>query len=296
MNVADLLGAPVTDHPELEARLASPCRPPIPIETNPTPPKSRRMLASALALGGLTLGAAIGWFSHSGPAVVETVAANPSPVEQSRQVGGVAELFTSLYLSGVTPPNGLTTVDPPLASGGIWVSQTATVGISARSDGLWEVLVAVDSLELIDDKYEPIELQYFSVTVSDATDRPVVVAPPARVPPPAATIEGLAPNFPDTVPPDQRAAITEFLNGYLTGTQDVARYMTPTARIRLFPEPPYSSISVQEFGANELGQVSVSLTAHTEGGASHSLSYAVDTAFTSGVWEVANIFSGQVSR
>ncbi|MDX2468487.1 MAG: conjugal transfer protein [Acidimicrobiia bacterium] len=295
MNVADLLGAPVTDQPDLTPRPTPSCKPSAPIETTPTPPTKRRLLGTALLVAAVAIGGMVGWLANSASntgqtATVVTAALAP-------QVGEVAELFTAMYLSGTTPTQSLVSTDfTPPAGGGTWVNNAAALGVTERSDGNWDVLVAVDALELTNDVYQQTQLQYFAITVSGAGDHPVVISAPARVPPPASAAAASAPVFAQTVAPDQQEAIDAFLVGYLTGAEDVARYMTPTARVRLFAEPPYNSIAVETIDADELGMARVTLAATTTGGSTHVLTYVVETMFTAGVWEVASISGNQISQ
>lgn len=288
MNVADLLGNPVSDHPDLERLPPSSCSPPQPIETTRPPVRPHRWLAATLATAGLLVGALVGWYAGLGQDVSQASVATIPQTAIPQQVAGVAELVTAMHLAGVTSPEGLADLEPSSTSTGVWVNDTAAIDISTTSDGLLEVLVAVDSLELIQGIYHPVDLQYFLVTVKDDAAPPVVVSPPARVPGPGVAA-GLAPSFGGSVPPDQQTAITQFLDGYLTGSQEVARFMTPTARIPTFAQPPYTATVVDDSGLNQLGKVQVSLTATTGSGATHRLSYVIDTLLVGGVWEIAAI-------
>ena len=117
----------------------------------------------------------------------------------------------------------------------------------------------------------------------------MAVAAPTRIPAPSIPAPTDIPLFATTVATDQADAITQFLDGYLTGQQEIARYMTPTARVQQFTSPPYESISIVSMGGDSLGRVAVSVSATTAMGAVHNLQYTVKTSFAAGVWEVSGL-------
>ncbi len=221
--------------------------------------------------------------------LVHSYLAKPEP----REIGDFAEMFTALYLSGLATPKDLGSMynGSMPAAAGTWVNQSAALAVEPLTSGFWQVAIAVDALELIDGAYESAGIQYFELTVAEKTPYPVAVSAPARIPPPANVGEDGASDFTGTVPSDQAAAVSHFVNGYLTGQEDIARYVTPTARIQLFAEPPYASATITSLGSDELGNVTVAVSAVTNGGAMHPLQYTVALSFEAGVWEVADLTS-----
>jgi hypothetical protein len=97
------------------------------------------------------------------------------------------------------------------------------------------------------------------------------------------------PAFNGSVPADQVAAVTSFLEAHLTGQGEVARFVSPTTRIPLFAVPPYESIAVTHVGADSVGRVMTQVAAVTSRGAHHDLEYTLELTFESGVWEVADL-------
>jgi hypothetical protein len=98
-----------------------------------------------------------------------------------------------------------------------------------------------------------------------------------------------AARFGGAVPPDQGNAVADFLNAYLTGQGEVARYIAPTARMALFTAPPYASSTIESLGSDARGWVRARLTATTTNGATQSLEYTLEMTYASGVWEVLTL-------
>ena len=295
MNVAEMLGTPVNDPADFETERSTSCGPPTPPVALPQPRRTTtRLLGAMLAFASLVVGAGVGWYVASRPA---TAADHPVVVDTSSQaptgVGDFAEMFTALYLSGTTPATDLAQMYPGPAPHrtGTWVNQTAAVRVESLGDGFWEVTVVVDSLESVDGTYKSAGVQYFDLTVSERDPYPVAVSAPSRIPPPATARLSDFPTFADSVPADQATAITHFFDGYLTHQEDVARYVTSTARIQRFAEPPYESISISSMGSDATGSVQVSVTATTPRGATHLLGYTLEMSFEAGVWEVSDLTS-----
>lgn len=294
MNITEMLGTPVNDPPEFDSPAGPACvttTPPQPAA--PRQPPRIRLVWVALVAAALLVGTASGWYlatatAESAPAEI----AQPADVA-SAHVGDFAEMFTALHLSGRSPteePDVMYSRTSPSATG-TWINQSAAVLVEPLTLGFWNVVVAVDVLELVDDAYESAGIQYFGLTVDASGLYPVAVSAPARLPAPiSAATPGLT-LFTDTVPTDQADTVTHFLSGYLTAQEETARYVTPTARIRPFPAPPYESISIASIGSDSQGRVSVSVAATTPTGAVHMLQYTAEMSFEAGVWEVSALTS-----
>lgn len=295
MNITDMLGTPVNDPADFEIPTHSACslQPP-PERAEPPPQRRSRFRTAALVMAAAIFGAGAGWYFASSLSnePIPPVAISPA-AESSNQVGEFAEMFTALYLSGVTSPDDLasmyTGAAPPRAT--TWVNQSAALLVKPLGDGFWEVTIAVDSLELVDGAYESAGIQYFKLTVSEQVPYPVAVSAPARIPAPPVAGRAAIPSFTGAVPADQATAATRFINGYLTGQEDTARYVTATARIQPFAEPPYESISITSMGSDARGYVEVALAAVTHRGATHTLEYTLEFSFDAGVWEVSSLTS-----
>ncbi|MCP4306750.1 MAG: conjugal transfer protein [bacterium] len=290
MNIAEMLGTPVNDPADIVPTPAAPCVPaPPPQPANPGHPRRGRLVWAALIATALVVGVGAGWYlaSTGSPPPVPLTAAH----SQVDQVGEYAEMYAALYLSGRTPPgahDGMSTGNASTATG-TWVNHSAPLAVESLGHGFWNVTVVVDALELAGDVYESAGLQYFAVTVDSRSTHPVAVAPPARIPQPPAIAPTDLPQFTTEVPPDQAGVVTKFLDGYLTGQADVARYITPTAPIQLFASSPYESVSIDSMHSDSLGRVAASVSATTATGAAHNLQYTVEMSFASGFWEVAGL-------
>jgi hypothetical protein len=209
-------------------------------------------------------------------------------------VAGLAELFVATHLSGVATEEDLMTLHPTGTpadgASGLWVNSAVAVDGTAIGDDVWRMTVAADVLEMIEGAYEPAGIQYYTVTVAETAAQPVALTAPSRIPPPGNMVQPVtAARFAGAVPPDQGNAVTEFLNAYLTGQGEVARYMAPTARIALFSAPPYASIAMESQGSDSLGRVRARLTATTAGGATQTLEYTLEMTHSGGVWEVLTL-------
>ncbi len=291
MNIADVLGAPVHDHPDSEAFVTQPCT----NRTNPTPdlqhesPRASRVWVTLAVIGTLILGLAGGWVLASARQPAATPTAPPPPTAMPAQVTGAAELFTAMYLTGTASADDLAALyvgSPPQASG-MWVNHTAAVSGFLDSRDIWQVIVAVDSLEPSDGVFAPADLRYFVVPISTADGHPVAVAAPARVPAPSTV--SIAASFTSPVPVEQVAVTTRVIEQYLTGGNDIVRYIATPNSIELFTTPPYESVDVSLVGSDSLGMVKAAVDATDSHGATHSLEYALTLTFDDGVWEVASI-------
>jgi hypothetical protein len=215
--------------------------------------------------------------------------ARPAPAT----VGDFAELFASLHLSGLASASDMAPLylgEVSAAATNTWINRSAAVGMDPLGDGLWTVTVAAEVLEMVEGAYETAGIQYFEVTVDAGGDHPVAVSAPARVPAPGVVQTSSAiPSFAVTVAPDQLTAAAAFFEAYLTGRGELARYVSATAQIPMFAEPPYESISMVGVAADSLGRVRVDLDAATARGGQHRIQYVAEMTFERGVWEVAGL-------
>lgn len=293
-----MLGTPVRDVAEPDDPIRTPCSlPELPgIATKERAPRNRWIWGFVATISALGVGIGAGsYLAHTptpDPAPVAPTAPQ-APVPAS-EVGSFAELVTSIHLSGLADPADLAPLytgrSAPAGTTGLWANQTAAVTSTSLGEGFWQVTVAVDTLELVEGAYEWAGVQYYEVTVAELDGQPVAVSGPSRIPGPAAapTPSGM-PNYNAAVPADQTAAAISFLNAYLTGNGEIARFVSATARIAPFAEPPYASIEIRDLGTDSLGHVNVLIEATTDRGGHQALEYTLEMSFESGVWEVSNL-------
>ena len=294
MNIVDVLGAPVHDHAAPELPGSPPCDIP-PFETSGPQPAARpRKGVAAIAAGAtLILGAVAGWSAASiRPEPTATGSPVPTLLSVPADVAGTAEVFTSLYLTGAASATDLATIytgeaPPPSPT---WINSSHTVSGQMLGQDLWGVTVLVDSLEALNGDYQPVPLRYFLVPISTASDRPVATAAPAHIPPPAATAG--TDEFTAPVAVDQAAAATTFIEHYLTGADDVARYMSATARVLMFATAPYVSAVATPQGSDDRDRVRIRVTATNQRGIAHDLDYTVALTFDGAVWEITDLVAG----
>jgi hypothetical protein len=203
-------------------------------------------------------------------------------------------MVTALQLSGLTDPTDLGTMyagaPPETEDAGLWVNRSAAVATESLGDQFWLVTVAVDALEMVDGAYESVGIQYYDLTVASGGDQPMAVSAPTRIPAPAVIgAPSGVPTFGGPVPADQAVATSSFLEAYLTGRGEVARYLSPTARILLFAKAPYETVKLGSLGSDSLGRVRAQVEATTNRGGHQNLEYTLEMTFESGVWEVSDL-------
>ena len=293
MTIAATLGAPVSDPTDPIRPPSEPCSLPT-REERPeiAPPARRHLLWSALAgTVALCVGTALGVYAIPRKAEPTAAATSTAVAEVPAGVAGFAELFVATHLSGIASEDDLAALYPggggPLEAGGLWANRAATIAGRVIDEGVWRVTVAVDLLELMDGAYQPAGIQYYTVMVAQTVEQPVALSAPSRTPAPhnLQRPPGAA-RYAASVPPDQARAVADFLNAYLTGNGEVARYVAPPARIALFPTPPYVSVEITNLGADSLGWIRAQVTTTSANGASQALEYTLEMTQESGVWEV----------
>jgi hypothetical protein len=176
-------------------------------------------------------------------------------------------------------------------STGLWAARTAAIDTEPLGNGFWQVTLAAEVLELVDGAYESTGIHYYELTITDQGGHPVALSAPARVPDPAPPATSAAPAHNEAVPADQAAAAAAFLDAYLTGNGELARFVSTTAYIAPFAQPPYASTEVRDLGADSLGNINVIVEATTERGGHQALEYTLEMTFESGVWEVSNLIA-----
>lgn len=301
MNITEILGQPVRQGAEPIAVAGSRCpaqppaEPPTEMRQSGTRKGFRKTRGALAALGLLITGLGFGRLLVPSPADAESPVVQPLPAASiPAPAADFAMLFTSLHLTGLTSAADMASMYPAATPGptatGMWINREAVVAARRTHEDLWEVTVVVDAMELVEGAYEPAGLQYYTVTVDTAGDHPTAVALPARVPGPTVAHHSLAtPSFDGDLPPDQAEAVAGFLDAYLTGQGEVARFAATNAQIPRFEQAPYAAVDVAAAGSDELGRVHMTIEAVTENGGRHRLEYTLETTFERGVWEVSKL-------
>jgi hypothetical protein len=295
MNITEVLGIPVSDPVSWEG----PSEPECSVSTTPEyrrKPEPRRLHWIWVALAVVaTFAGGFGARTYlATPGVAERLPiSNTIPDRDPASVGNFAELFTSLHLTGLASTADMSHLyvgTMPESVRGTWVNKSSAVAVELHGDDIWTVTVAADVLQIVEGAYESAGIQYFDVTVDSSGDHPIAISAPARVPGPGvARPSNAVPAFADTVPPDQLAAATAFLDAHLSGRGELARYVSTTAQIPPFDTPPYKSISIVTAAADSRGRVQVDLEATTGRGGLHRLQYVANMTFERGIWEVSSL-------
>jgi hypothetical protein len=295
MNITEMLGAPVSDPTDAIPGPRGCAISPRPVEIETEPPQGRTQMWLWPVIVVLALAAGYALAVWIRPVVADPPLHLPATIPQpvaAPAISAVAEMATALHLTGLADPAELMAIlsETTAATGptGYWVNRAAAVAVESPAAAQWLVTVAADVLELVDGAYEPAGIQYFEVLVSDG-DSPIAVSLPTRIPPPASGAQPAAASFQDPVPIDQEHAVAGFLDAYLTGNGQVARYAAPGARIPLFATPPYTSVAVQHLAADSQGAVRARVAATSRRGTSVTLDYTLDLTFEHGVWEIVAI-------
>ncbi|MCP3993807.1 MAG: conjugal transfer protein [bacterium] len=294
MSITDIVGAPVEDPAEHTVHRTPTCSrpaPPIP-SAPPTRGGIGRAWLAVAVLGSIALGMLGGW-------AVARLAATDPPASSLGQptaplpaeVAATAEIFVARYLTGevtgeVTGTEALYAGDIPGPTGA-WINRTAAISGTTTGDGVWNVTVAVDSLEPVDDVFTPVELRYFVVPISTRDGGTFALAAPSRIPGLGEPISEEL--FSLQVPPDQAAVAARFLEEYLTAGSEIARYVSTPTPIDVFVSAPYTRVEPVVIGADSLGRIKASVVATNESGVVHQLEYTLALELQSGVWVVADL-------
>ena len=202
-------------------------------------------------------------------------------------VTSLAEFFVAAHLSGTTPAADLATLAPRMRytddPTGYWVNRAAAVSAVPSADGVWVVTVAADVLELAGEAYKPAGIHYYQVTVDTSGPTPVVTTGPARIPRPQPSASTARSET--TASADQQAAVSTFLDDYLTASGNADRPppgMVPTA----FGDPPYVSIETVEVFSDQTGRLRARVIATAASGAIAYLEYSLAATLEHGLWEI----------
>lgn len=282
MKLADVLGAPVHDPVSTDGVVPRTCRVPDYPDTDeiPAPGHRHSTLIVVSVLAAVAVGVVAGWFASDVFAPEFSAASTVGPERLPAGVAGYAELYTAMHLSGSSAAGE--------GSDAVWINQTAAVDGVHIDDHTWQVIVAVDSLELIDGTYQTAAVQYFSVVVSTTGGRPSGTGLPARIPAPS-QVATTGSVFSQPVPQDQAATAIAFLEQYLTAGPELNRYLADPSGVNRFDTAPYGHIVSLSLGANSLGQVRVAVSAAKENGITHQLEYVLTMAIANGVWVIENV-------
>ena len=289
MNIADFVGAPVQDPPDENAYRTPACSNPAPTTPSPQPEPTGRKRAWLIAavLGAVALGVLAGWAAARAVAVDQPATPVQPAVPMPAEVANTAEIFTARYLTGqVTGTETLYTGGAPEPTG-TWVNHTAAVAGTTSGNGIWDVTVAVDSLEPVDDVFTPVELRYFVVPISAQGGRTFAVAAPSLIPGPGEPVSENG--FDLQVPPDQATTATRFLEEYLTAGPEIARYVSVPSPIDVFATAPYVEVRPTMLGADSLGRIKASVSATNERSVTHRLEYVLTLSLQSDVWVVSGL-------
>jgi hypothetical protein len=203
------------------------------------------------------------------------------------EVANTAEIFIARYLTGqVTGTETLYTGGAPEPTG-TWINHAAAVSGTTTGNGIWEVTVAVDSLEPVDDVFTPLELRYFVVPISTRGGRTFAVAAPSLIPSPGEPVSES--RFDLQVPPDQATTAARFLEEYLTAGPEIARYVSVPSPIDVFTTAPYVEVKPTMLGMDSLGRIKASVKATNERNVTHRLEYVLTLSLQSEVWVISDL-------
>ncbi len=186
-----------------------------------------------------------------------------------------------LDLSGVVPRS-------------LYVVRAVSLGARPVGPGYWAVTVGTELLASAEGGYVAAGHHYFTVGVLETSGGHVATSLPAEVPgpapqePPKLAVETL------DHPPDDAVtrAVARFLDAYLAGQGELARYVAPGSGLRPIAPPPYSdselvAASYPPSNAGRLARVRV--RAVDGGGRVAVLEYSLEVAERDGRWEVTRL-------
>lgn len=239
---------------------------------------------------------------------VSSVAGDVDVAERSA-VTAFAEDFISTWL---TTPEGqedrLSTFVTSVASVSLpqqaWTVDTvSTSAVEETSEDLWSVTVAA-TVSRPDDKGSTVPVRrYFQVPIHFADGAVIAQTLPAPVPAPAAaTADQLDYRYRANLDDPPVVAAHDFLAALLTGSGDVARYITPGSAITPLAPAPYTALDLEDaLGDQDLTAAAetpengeqmhllVSATVSETRTAQISVQYALTMTARDGRWEVSAI-------
>lgn len=264
------------------------------------------LLWGALLLG--PLGAVLGAWLLFQPAPVQPVAAavtSDADADEQASASEFAQRVVVAWLSATrSTPEELEALvaDPPatLPEHGFTVEDVSTAGVVSQGGGVWAVTVAATVTDERDERHR----RYLQVPVMVAGESvaaltlPAVVSAPVVAQPPATTYRS---QVASTSPLSQTVA--GFLQAYLTGSGDLARYLTPGAELVPVTPPPFTAVKVLEVRAvtaveetsvppdGEQAQVRVEASGTVLDDQTLATTYVLALTARAGRWEVTSLES-----
>jgi len=264
-----------------------------------------------LACGPVALLAALG-ASSAGPAVRPDATTTASPVGPA----GFAELYVAAYLRSGSDDPVLKSFFPQApalttTAGQRVATRTTTVAARQVSTGYWAITVAADvSARTRKGSMAPAGTHYFTVAVITVGQTPqagtsayVATALPAEVAALGQADEpGLGYSASQQVSSGPLAdTVHAFAAAYLTGSGELARYLSPGTQLQPVDPPPYASIDITAITAaaalpgdpstvpvdGTRVHILVAVDGIDAAGQRWPLQYALTLAARAGRWEVA---------
>lgn len=250
----------------------------------------------------LLVAGAIGyWFTQGRPGIDPAVETTTLPPQTPVGVGGFAELYLATYLSGTATDLALFLPAAPnveaMTPAARYVTQTATIEISATASDYWGVVVAADVLALDDGGYVPAGIQYYQVGVVNDGGRLVAAGLPSRVAaPPARSVAPRNLQTADGPPSDLQTALAgDFLEALLTGRRDIVRYTTADSGIEAPRPSPYTALLITSLESYADGTLLVTVDAQEHNGAIATLQYVLRVEDNGAGLAVAELLAGPPS-
>lgn len=259
---------------------------------------------ATVALWALVVTGALAGVADLVAAGVPPPGGDGAPAPDPGGAEGFAELYVAAYLqAGEGTEDTLRAFYPGEVSlrgvppSSVYVARTVSLGARPVAAGYWSVTVGADVLEAVEGGYRPAGVRYFTVGIREARGGYVATALPSEVPPPV-TVE--APALRAEAwgpPPDDRLAeaVGRFLDAFLAGQGELARYTAPGSGIRPVAPSPFVDTEVLGLGTDEpaapgaplLAQVRVE--ARDRQGVARVLDYSLEVAERAGRWEVVRV-------
>lgn len=229
-------------------------------------------------------------------------------VPRDSGIGGFAELFVSEWFSASREQSDslsaftATSVDLTNVAGStLWPARLATVSTAELDDGSWEVIVAVEVMDITPETTEWIGTEFYLVRALRApTERgqgfvalglPALTHQPPTLVAPTLWAEALGPVSAETA--EVADALNGFFAAYLTGQGDIARYVPSSSLIKPIGDSRYIEASIDSLAVEprDDGTVFVRTRLHGElpQGATQILEYTATLSQEQGRWEVTAI-------
>lgn len=263
------------------------------------------LLWSTLLLG--PLGAGLGlWLVFFQPPPQQAVAAvtQTDDADERSAATEFAERVVVSWLSATraTPDElGALVASPPaqLSEQGFTVEDVSTAGVVSQGEGVWSVTVAATVTDERDERHR----RYLQVPVMVAGESvaaltlPAVVSAPVVAQPPATTYRSQVPSSSAL-----NQTVAGFLQAYVAGSGDLARYLTPGVEIDPVTPAPFSGVEVAEMRSTaavddgsavpadgEQAQVLVVASGTVVDDQTLTTTYALSLTARAGRWEVTSL-------